>query len=75
MDTGKIFLGIALIACSVAMVINPVNAAVCDNTCLVGNGDLHTASGKETSGSTQELDPMNHSTLTAVIRIEPGNLP
>ncbi|PKL58332.1 MAG: hypothetical protein CVV34_02825, partial [Methanomicrobiales archaeon HGW-Methanomicrobiales-5] len=39
MDTGKIFLGIALIAFSVTMVINPASAAVGDYSCPVGGGN------------------------------------
>jgi hypothetical protein len=42
MDTGKIFLGIALIAFSVAMVVNPANAAGCDSSCPVGSGNYYT---------------------------------
>ena len=76
MDTGKIFLGIALIACSVAMVINPVNAAVGDSSCLVGNGDLNTASYEEATGYIPEADSVSYSSLPALlIRIDSGKLP
>lgn len=75
MDTGKIFLGIALIAFSVAMVINPAHAAGSDSSCLVGNGYLHTANCQETAGYLQESDSVSYSSLPAVIRNEPGNLP
>lgn len=54
MDTGKIFLGIALIAFSVAMVVNPASAAGCDSSCSVGRGNLHTADGISAAGSLQD---------------------
>ncbi|MFA6226438.1 MAG: hypothetical protein WC620_09790 [Methanoregula sp.] len=75
MDTGKIFLGIALIACSVAMVINPASAAMGDSSCLVGNGNLHIADCRKTAGLSQDLDSTAHSPMTAINLINPGNLP
>lgn len=52
MDTSKIFLGIALIAFSAAMVIHPASAAMTDS-CPVGGGILFMGS----CGNTSDLCP------------------
>jgi hypothetical protein len=75
MDTGKIFLGIALIAFSAAMVINPASAAGCDNSCQVGCGDFHTAECISAAGLLQDSDYTAYSAVSASTRIIPGNLP
>jgi len=75
MDTGKIFLGIALIAVSVAMVINPASAAGCDSSCPVGSGNLHTANCGSAAGSLQDPEYTAHSAIPACSCISPGKLP
>ena len=74
MDTGKIFLGFALIAVSVAMVINPASAAGCDHSCPVGNGNLNTADCGSAAGSSQDPEYTAHSAMPA-FWISPGNTP
>jgi hypothetical protein len=75
MDTGKIFFGIALIAFSVAMVINPASAAAGDNSCSVGNGNVYTTLSENYAGLSQNPDPAAHFTMPAFSRVSPGNLP
>ncbi|MDO8872331.1 MAG: hypothetical protein Q7V05_06325 [Methanoregula sp.] len=75
MDTGKIFLGIALIAFSVAMAINPASAAGCDSSCSVGSGNFHTADCGSAAGSSQDSDSTAHSDNPAFYETCPGNLP
>jgi hypothetical protein len=75
MDTGKIFLGFALIAFSVAMVINPASAALCDHSCLVGSGNLHTTDCRSAADLSQDPEYTAHSATPAFYRISPGNLP
>jgi len=75
MDTGKIFLGIALIAVSFAMVINPASAAMCDSSCPVGSGNLHTADYGSAAGSLQGPEYSAHSALPACSCISQGKLP
>jgi len=75
MDTGKIFLGFALIAFSVAMVVNPASAAVCDYSCPVGSGDNHIADCTSDAGLLQDLDYPAYSSTPDINRILPGNMP
>jgi hypothetical protein len=75
MDTGKIFLGIALLAFSAAMVINPASAAGCDSSCTVGSGDYYTPECGCGNGTLQDMDDTLSSTLPAICCINPGNMP
>ena len=75
MDTGKIFLGIALIACSVAMGVNPASAAGCDSSCTVGSGDLYTAECVNAAGSQQDGEYTKYSAMPVIYCISPENLP
>ena len=65
MDTGKIFLGIAFIAVSVAMVINPASAAGCDHSCPVGCGNHYTADCMIAAGQEQDTDYTANSVMPA----------
>jgi hypothetical protein len=75
MDTGKIFLGFALIAFSVAMVVNPASAAGCDYSCPVGSGDNYIADCTSDAGLLQVLDYPAYSHTPVINRISPGNIP
>jgi hypothetical protein len=75
MDTGKIFLGIALIAFSAAMVINPASAAGCDHSCMVGSGNLPAAGCGCAAVSSQGPEYDTYSELPAVCGINPEDLP
>lgn len=75
MDTGKIFLGIALIAFSVAMVINPANAAVGDTSCSVGNGNGHFPDGIIADGSPQDTAQPGYPAAPVTCQLSTGMLP
>ena len=75
MDTGKIFLGIALIAFSVAMGVHPASAASGDNSCPVGTGNIHLNNCTSAAGSLQYPEYTAHSDTTACCRIDPEMLP
>jgi hypothetical protein len=75
MDTGKIFLGIAFIACSVAMGVNPASAAGCDSSCTVGSGNLYTAECANAAGSQQDCEYTVYSAMPAMYCISPEDLP
>jgi hypothetical protein len=75
MDTGKIFLGIALIAFSVAMVTNPASAAGCDNSSPVGCENPYTADYGSAAGSLQYADYTAYSDMPALYWINPEILP
>jgi hypothetical protein len=75
MDTGKIFLGIALIACSVAMGVNPASAAGCDGSCTVGSGNLFTAECGNGAGLQHDGEYTAYSAIPVVYCISQENLP
>ena len=75
MDSGKIFLGIALIAFSIAMVINPAHAAGCDTSCSVGNGTVHIPEGTGADGSPQVTDQTVYAAALVTCQSLPGMLP
>ncbi|MEI7857057.1 MAG: hypothetical protein WCH85_06080 [Methanomicrobiales archaeon] len=75
MDTGKIFLGIALLAFSVVMAIHPASAAVCDSSCPVGYGDLHTDNCVSATVISQDPDSTAPSQSPAFSRATSGTLP
>ncbi|MHB8164491.1 MAG: hypothetical protein ACYDDV_09080 [Methanoregula sp.] len=75
MDSGKIFLGIALVVFSAAMVINPASAAACDQSCPAGCGDLPAASCGSAAGLSQDTGYIAHPTLPSITGIFPGNQP
>ncbi len=75
MDTGKIFLGFALIAFSVAMVINPANAAGCDNSGSVGSGIIFTTHCVSAGGPVLDPEYTADSAMPAGPAIIPGTMP
>lgn len=75
MDTGKIFLGFALIAFSVAMVVNPASATGCDYSCPVGSGDNYIADCMSDAGLLQDLEYPAYSNTSVINRIDLGNMP
>ena len=74
MDSGKIFLGIALIACSVAMVVNTASATGCDSSCTVGSGNFYIAESGSDAGSQQDREYTTYSIMPAMHCIYPENL-
>lgn len=75
MDTGKIFLGIAFIACSVAMGVNPASAAGCDSSCTVGSGNIYTAECGNAAGSQQDCEYTTYSAMPVIYCTSPEDLP
>ena len=75
MDTGKIFLGIALIAVSFAMVINPASAAGCDYSCPVGSGNLSADDCRCATALLQDPEYTAYSVVPAYFGNSPKNLP
>jgi hypothetical protein len=75
MDSGKIFLGIALVIFSAAMVINPANAAVGDHPCITVYGDLPAAGCGNAAGLSQDTGYIAHPALPSITSIFPGNQP
>ena len=75
MDTGKIFLGIALIAFSIAMMINPAHAAVGDTSCSVGNGNVLIPEGVGADDSPQVTDQAVYAVALVICQPLPGMLP
>jgi hypothetical protein len=81
MDTGKIFLGFALIAFSVALMVNPASAAGCDNSCSVGCGNISTPHCVSADGSMQDPEYTANSAMPAPVsarelcHIHRGDLP
>jgi hypothetical protein len=75
MDTGKIFLGIALIAFSVTMVISPASAAVGDFSCPVGGGNLFDDGCQNAAGVSPDPDDTVPSDSPSWYGIPPVKLP
>jgi len=75
MDTGKIFLGIALIAFSAVLVIHPASAAGCDIPGPVESGNIHLAESGSAAGSLQDTDYTPHSEMPAMYWNPTENLP
>ncbi len=75
MDTGKIFLGIALVFFSAAMVINPASAAVSDQTCPAGYGDLPAVGCGSAAITVEDPGYIAHPALPSMTSIFPEKLP
>ncbi|PKL70064.1 MAG: hypothetical protein CVV30_01455 [Methanomicrobiales archaeon HGW-Methanomicrobiales-1] len=75
MDSGKIFLGIALVVFSAAMVINPASAAIGDQSCPAGYGDLPATGCGNAAGLSQDTGYITHPALPPVTSIIPGKQP
>ena len=75
MDSGKIFLGIALVVFSAAMVINPASAAVSDQSCPTVCGDLPLAGCGSAASLSQDPGYIAHPALPSITGIFPGNQP
>ena len=73
MDTGKIFMGIALIAFSVTMMINPASAVGCDCSCPVGSGNHFTDDCRIAAGVSPDPDDTTHSKQSPYYGIPPKN--
>lgn len=75
MDSGKIFLGIALVVFSAAMVINPAGAAEGDQLCPTVCGDLPAAGCGSAASLSQDPGYIAHPALPSITGISPKNQP